>query len=213
LDGYLDDYAYTIEAMIALFEATAQARWIRRAGELADQMVDLFEDHQRGGFFYTSADAQSLITRNKDWHDGSLVSGNASAVMGLLRLSRLVNNDGYRQTAERTFRAAGEVLEKQSAACGALLSALDRYRHDHEQIVLAVPDMETMTALRPQLLKTFRPHSTLSWVVGTPPESGPLAELNQHRPAVGGEPTLYHCRDYACSQPIVGPQAVQRWLA
>ena len=65
---------------------------------------------------------KSLITRNKDWHDGSLVSGNASAAMALLRLSRLCDRDDYRQAAERTLLAAGEVLVKQSAACGALLS-------------------------------------------------------------------------------------------
>jgi hypothetical protein len=210
LDAYLDDYAYTIEAFVALFGATGRARWIGRATKLADLMLAHFEDHEVGGFFYTADDAESLITRNKDWHDGSLVSGNASAVMALLRLSRLCDRSDYREAAERTFLAAGEILAKQSAACGALLSALDRYWHDDEQIVLAVEDMETMTSLRSRFLKAFRPHATLSWVIGDAPDSGLMIALNQHREAIGGEPTLYVCRDYACDQPIVG-EDVERW--
>ncbi len=155
LDAYVDDYAYTMEAFIALFEATANASWIDQAVRLADCMLAHFEDREAGGFFYTADDAETLITRNKDWHDGSLVSGNASATMALLRLSRLCNRDDYREAAERTLLAAGEILVKQSAACGALLSALDRYQHDNEQIVMAVKDSETMAALSPTFLEIF----------------------------------------------------------
>ena len=212
LDGYLDDYAYTIEAFIALFEATAQARWIERATELADRMLAHFEDRDLGGFFYTAADAESLITRNKDWHDGSLVSGNASAAMGLLRLSRLTDRDDYRAAVERTLQAAGEILQNQSAACGALLSVLDRFWHDDEQIVLAVNNPESMARLRPQFLKSFRPHATVSWVVGDAPETGPMAALNQQREVIDGQPTLYQCRDFDCQKPMVGEEA-ERWLA
>ncbi len=212
LDAYLDDYAYTIEAYISLFEATGRARWIGRAVKLAETMLAHFEDNQSGGFFYTADDAETLITRNKEWHDGSLVSGNASAAMGLLKLSRLCNRDEFRSAAQRTLAAAGDVIEKQAAACGGLLSALDRLMHDSEQIVLAVSDKETLQRMRPGFLESFLPHATRSWVVGDAPDSGPLVALNQDRDAVGGQPTLYHCRDFTCEKPIVGEEEVRRWL-
>ena len=210
LDGYVDDYAYTIEAFIGLFEATGNGNWIDQAVGLADCMLAHFEDPGEGGFFYTADDAETLITRNKDWHDGSLISGNASATMALLRLSRLCNRDDYRGSAERTLLAAGEVLAKQSAACGALLSALDRYHHDHEQIVLAVTDEQAMTTFRPRILKAFRPHATLSWVLGG--TSSSVVALNENREPLDGQPTLYCCRDFACEQPLVG-EAIERWLS
>jgi uncharacterized protein YyaL (SSP411 family) len=131
--------------------------------------------------------------------------------MALLRLSRLCDRGDYREAAERAFLAAGEILTKQSAACGALLSALDRYWHDNEQIVLAVNDSEAMSRFRPRLMKAFRPHATISWVIGDAPDSGPMIALNRNRGAIGGEPTLYVCRDFACEQPIIG-QEVDRWL-
>jgi len=130
----------------------------------------------------------------------------------LVITSRLVDRDDYRAAAERTLLAAGEVLVKQSAACGALVSALDRYWHDKEQIVLAVKDVETMNAFRPRFLKPLRPHATLSWVVGEPAEADATVALNEHREAIDGEPTLYHCRDFTCQRPIVGAD-VERWLS
>jgi len=211
LNAYVDDYAFTIEALISLFEATGQARYIGHAVKLADTMIEQFEDKELGGFYYTSNDSEALITRTKDWHDGSLVSGNASAVMGLLKLSRLCHRDDFRTAAERTLRLANEILQTQSAACAALVVALDRCRNDSEQIVLAVPNIETMESIRRDLLKSFRPHATLSWVIGEAPDSGPVVALNQHRSVIDGSPTLYHCEDYTCAAPITG-EAAKQWL-
>ena len=132
--------------------------------------------------------------------------------MALLRLSRLCNRDDYRKAAERTLLAAGEILVKQSAACGALLSALDRYQHDNEQLVMAVKDSETMAAFRPRFLKSFRPHATLSWVLGDASASAAVVALNEDREPVNGEPTLYVCRDFSCQRPMVG-EAIERLLS
>jgi uncharacterized protein YyaL (SSP411 family) len=211
LAGYIDDYAYTIDAFIHLFEATGRARWIGRAVKLADVIVELFEDKQSGGFFYTAADADELIARNKEWHDGSLVSGNAAAVIGLLKLSRLCDRSDYRAAAERGLAAAAEVMEKQSAACGALLSALDRYWHDQAQLVLAVDEMEQVSRLRGRFLRQYRPRATLSWVVGQAPDSGPVVALNRHKPVLEGEPTLYRCKNFTCDRPLLGQGALD-WL-
>ena len=211
LDAFVDDYAYTIEAFISLFESTGRARWIGRAVKLADSMIEHFEDRKSGGFFYTADDAETLIARTKDWHDGSLVSGNASAVMGLLKLAQLCNRQDFRDVAERTLVCGAQVMASQSGACGALLSALDRFHHDHEQFVLAVADDETLVRLRPSLFASYRPHGSFSWVVGQAPESGPLVALNRGRHAVDGEPTLYRCNHFSCDQPI-SQQALDDWL-
>ncbi len=209
LDAYLDDYAYTIEAFISLFEATGDQRWIQTSLNLADLLVRHFEDSENGGFFYTAADAEVLITRNKDWHDGSLISGNASAAMGLLRLSQLCDRADYHKSVERTLTAASGVLEQQSAACGGLLSVLDRFGSDGQQIVLAVPDQQTMEQLRPRYFMRYRPNTITSWVVGEPDSN--VVSLNHDRKPVGGKPTIYCCQGFVCDQPLVGDDALQ-WL-
>ncbi|TWU23158.1 hypothetical protein Pla52o_26930 [Novipirellula galeiformis] len=209
LDAYVDDYAYTIDALLALFEASGRARWVGRATQLADDMIAHFEDSDAGGFFYTADDAEKLIARTKDWHDGSLVSGNAAATMALLKLSRLIGSDAYREAAQRTLKLADSILKTQAAACGALLSALDRCLHDEEQWVLAVPDLETMHEWRVRFVGRFRPHVTLSWVIGQAPESGPVASLNRKRSVMDGEPTLYRCRNFTCDRPVIGAEAAE----
>jgi uncharacterized protein YyaL (SSP411 family) len=72
LDGYLDDYAYLINAFVTLYEATFNERWIDHAVRLADILLDHFEDKKRGGFFLTADDHERLIARNKDLHDASV---------------------------------------------------------------------------------------------------------------------------------------------
>ncbi|TWU40980.1 thioredoxin domain-containing protein [Novipirellula artificiosorum] len=211
LAGYVDDYAFTIEALLSLFEVTGQARCVARAVKLAERMIEHFEDKDAGGFFYTADDSETLITRTKDWHDGSLVSGNASAVMSLLKLSRLGDRDDFRDAAERTLRMASDILESQSAACAGLVAALDHFHNDSEQLVLAVSDKETMQSMRSLLLSRFRPHTTLSWVIGEPPPSGPMVALNQSRYAIDGEPTLYRCEDFSCDAPMKSIE-VTSWL-
>ncbi len=211
LDAYVDDYAYTIEAFVSLFEATGEPEWIGHASRLADTMLAQFED-PRGGFFYTATDAESLITRNKDWHDGSLVGGNASAVMSLLKLSHLCDRDDYAAAAERTFRIAGEVLTKQSAACGGLLSALDRYLHADEQLVIAVGDHDQLAKWRPEVLKRYRPHTTFSWVVGDSSDSESTIALNRERNPIDNDVTLYRCQHFRCELPLAATAAID-WLS
>ena len=211
LDAYLDDYAFTIEAFIALFEATGRARWIKRAVKLADSMIQHFEDSDVGGFFYTADDAEVLIARNKDWHDGSLVSGNASAASGLLKLSLLCDRQDFRDVAERTLLAGTVVMQQQSSACAGLLAAQDHFHYGNQQLALAVADNIELTRIRPDFFAAYRPRAVFSWVVGQAPESGPAVALNREKVAIDGEATLYRCQNFACDQPIRNTE-LEMWL-
>ena len=208
LDGFVDDYAFTAEALVALFESTGEARWIAEATRLAEILLARFEDPD-GAFFYVADDSESLITRNKDWHDGSLVSGNASAAMALLKLSRLTGRDDFREAARRVFQVGSEVLSGQSAACGGLLSALDRYWNDSQQLVLAVGDRQELEQCRAEVLRVYRPGTTYSWVVGDPEHQAAI-DLNRGRTRLEDQFTLYVCRDFTCERPLAGEAARQR---
>ena len=211
--GYLDDYAFTLEACLSLFEASGDLVWIHRADQIAQIMLSHFKDDARGGFFYTADDAEQLITRTKDWHDGSLVSGNASAARGLLKLSCLMGRQDYRDAVESLLIAGSDILREQSRASGALLAAFDRYWSDGEQLVLAVKDKVALSRHRSLYLKCFRPNATLSWVFDLHDESvgSSVIKLNENRSTLDGEPTLYVCLDYVCQQPLLGSE-LKEWL-
>ena len=75
LDAYLDDYACLINALVSLYEATFDERYIDEAVRLVDVVLAQFADPAGGGFFYTAADHEQLIARTKDLHDSSVPSG------------------------------------------------------------------------------------------------------------------------------------------
>src|SRR5439155_22676483 len=135
LNAYLEDYAFAIEAMIALYEATFAIDWLRAAEDLAGVMVEQFAD-TAGGFFTTGADHEQLLVRMKDQHDGSTPSGNSVAITALLRLATLTGNDRWRQVAERALTAMAGVMEQHPLAAGQLLVALDYWLGPVEEVAI-----------------------------------------------------------------------------
>ncbi|MEM1224203.1 MAG: thioredoxin domain-containing protein [Planctomycetota bacterium] len=218
LDAMIDDYALTIDAMVALYEATADSRWVAQAVELADQMRDRFEDTIDGGFYYTPSDGQALITRNKDWHDGSLISGNGAAAAALLKLHELTGSQRFRASAEATLRCGQLVFEKQSRAASALVSALDQFHGAMSQWVIAVSAPHQVRRLRGLALRQFRPNRALAWVVDDEPASllGPsspvAAGLIEGKSAGDHDVVVYPCVQFHCEQPVVDP-ATSFWEA
>ncbi len=104
------DYAWLVEAFTRLSEATGEARWISEARAAADALIELFWDHEGGGFFTTGNDGEQLIARMKDIHDGAVPSANATAALALARLGELTGAPGYEEVARRTVRALGPAL-------------------------------------------------------------------------------------------------------
>ncbi|HEV2727856.1 MAG TPA: thioredoxin domain-containing protein, partial [Solirubrobacterales bacterium] len=84
LNAYLEDHAFLLEALLALYEASFEERWFTEARELAEATIARFGDPERGGFYSTSSDHEQLIARRKEVGDHPIPSGNSSAAMGLL---------------------------------------------------------------------------------------------------------------------------------
>ena len=93
--GFLDDYAALAQALLALHDATTDARWLDEARSIAKSMLARFGDN-RPGLFFTDADAKDLEVRQKTASDSPLPSGNALAALSLLELDE--------------FDAAGQII-------------------------------------------------------------------------------------------------------
>ncbi len=125
VDAYLDDYASFINALVSLYEAGFDERWIDAAVELADQMLAHFTDRDYGGFFYTADDGEQLITRQKDLQDSATPSGNSMAATALVRLGKLTGRNDYLEGATGAMRSAVGLMQKYPAAAGQMLLAVD----------------------------------------------------------------------------------------
>ena len=125
--AYLDDYAFLIDGLLCLHDATADARWLTEAKALTDAMIKWYGDEKAGGFFYTASDGEKLFARAKDFHDGVQPSGNSVAAHNLVRLWQKTGDDGYRKLAEKTIKLFAGVLKANPAAVPALGEALHEY--------------------------------------------------------------------------------------
>jgi uncharacterized protein YyaL (SSP411 family) len=212
LNGYLEDYAFAADALVTLYEATFEPKWLRAAIDLAGVMLKHFADPNGAGFFFTADDHEQLIARTKDMHDGSTPSGNAMAVTALLRLAALTGRRDLAEAAERTLRGYRETMAEHPAASGQMLIALDFYLGPVQQVAIVGParGAETMRALA-AVRTAFRPNRAIAF--HDPADGLPAAELAalfEGKEAVGGAVTVYVCENFACLAPLVGVEAVER---
>ena len=128
--GKLDDYAAYAQGLIALYDTTADIRWLDRARTMADQMIERFEDPDQGGLFMTEqGDQKGLFVRPKRFADGALPSGNAMALRVLAGLYARSGEPVYEDRANALVAAATAGLGRYPQSHSYLLIGLDELRH------------------------------------------------------------------------------------
>ena len=191
--AYAADYAALVDAFTRLAEASGQARWIAEARRVADDLIDLFWDDQRGGVFTTGRDAEALVTRPKDLMDNATPSANSLAAVGLLRLAGLTGDARYTEHATAILRLLAEPATQHPTAFGHLLAAVDLWNTGTTEIAV-VGD-------RPELVRhvaeSYRPNVVVAW--GEPYPS-PLWDERDAGPTEAGQ--AYVCRNFTCQRPV-----------
>jgi hypothetical protein len=134
--AYLDDHAFLLDALLECLQCAWSDRDIAWAIQLADALLERFEDREHGGFFFTAHDHEHLPQRPKPWTDESLPCGNGVAARALLRLGHLVGETRYLDAAERTLRAANSTMQQMPQACASLLRALHDFLHPRTHVVI-----------------------------------------------------------------------------
>jgi uncharacterized protein YyaL (SSP411 family) len=202
LAAYLEDYAYVVEAMLTLYEATFDVRWFDAARETADLMIELFGDDERGGFFTTAHDHEELVVRRKDLDDHPIPSGNSAAAFGLLRLAALTGEHEYQRRAVGVLRLLQRAAVRHPQALAHLLRAMDFYFASVQEVAIVAPRTgDGAGDLAPVVRSRFRPHVVLAGG----PEGTERPELLRDRGAVDGQPTAYVCENFACQRPVTEP--------
>ncbi|HEY0178542.1 MAG TPA: thioredoxin domain-containing protein [Dokdonella sp.] len=199
--AYLDDHAFLLDALLAML----QLRWSRRdldgALALADDLLERFEDRERGGFWFTAHDAEPLPQRPKPWFDESLPSGNGVAARALLALGHLLGEPRYLDAAERTLRAAAPTLAQHPEGACTLLLALDEFLRPRTRVVVR--------AQADELARWTAVVRADADVYPLPATARDLPDLLARSPS--GAALL--CRGTHCSAPLRSPDALAAALA
>ena len=199
VDGYLEDHAFLLEALVSCYEATGDPTWYGEATALADVMIDRFEDPERGGFFTTASDHERLAARRKDLEDSPIPSGNSAAAFGLLRLAALSGEGRYERHALGVLRLLFPLAARHPGAFGHLLGAADFYLAPVKEVAIVGPSTGTGELLR-VVRGAFRPHLVLA----TGEADG--VPLLEGRGPVDGHAAAYVCERFVCQAPVTSPE-------
>ncbi|MGB3098892.1 MAG: thioredoxin domain-containing protein [Solirubrobacterales bacterium] len=205
LNAYLEDHAYLVEALVALYEASFEPRWFAAARELAEAMIERFGDSENGACFTTSDDHEQLIARRTDVDDHPIPSGNASAALGLLRLEALSGARHYGEWAEGVLRMLSGPAERHPEALAYLLTAASFQLSPTREVALIAPDgadRGALSDLAAVVRARFRPDVVLAGGNAGASEPALLAD----RPASDGGATAYVCERFACKAPVSSPE-------
>ncbi len=206
--AYLEDYAFVIDGLVSLYEATFDPRWLEEAIGLANVAVELFTDEQGTGFYYTSREDEPLIQRPKELYDGAVPSGSSVLAGAFLRLWKLTNEEQWASRACTVLEPTAAPMELHPQAFSNYLCALDFYLAPVREIaILGDPQDAATQTLLSEVSGRYLPNSVVA--CGLDNSSPPLLAGKSR---VGGKPTAYVCRDNACEAPVTDPAALGRLL-
>ena len=213
LKGYLEDYAMVAAALVALYEATLDRRWLDEARGLAEELLRLFWDEKLEGFYDTGVDHERLIVRPRNLFDNAVPCGSSVAVETLFRLAILTGESRYESAALKALRPMADLMTRYASGFGRFLCALDFHLGPGVEIALvSPPGGDGLAPLAAEVFGRYLPNRVVAGMVAGDPKGAEGIPLLQNREAVGGEATAYVCRNYACELPVTDREALARQL-
>lgn len=212
LNGYLEDYANVIDALLELYQLSFDEKWFVEACRLADIVLERFKTGD-GGFYDTSDDHEALIIRPRNLQDNVTPSGNAMMAKQLLRLSAYTGEARYDQTARGILKLLTDAMAQYPQAFAESLNATDMLVQGMAEVaVVGDSRTEAAKAILDVLRRPFRPNVITAWASGDVAEHKTIPLLS-YRLMRGGRATVYVCRDFACQLPVTSAAETAALLA
>lgn len=188
--GFLDDYAFTIEAYISLYEATFDESWLNKAKTYTDVAISQFYDGSIGTFYYSGIDAEVLIARKSEIMDNVIPASSSTIVRNLFKLGLLFDNNEYTEIADRVFANVFPHIKSYGSAYSNWAIQLLELHYGLWEIAVTGEDVKSW---RKELDQHYIPNKI---TLGGTKSSLPLLENK-----VGLESKAYLCQNKTCSLP------------
>src|SRR5688572_18098319 len=215
VEGFADDYAFVIQGLLDLYEASFDIRWLQFALELQETQDRLFFDEERGGYFTGTGKDASILLRMKEDNDSAEPAASSVAALNLLRLAQIRNDASFFERAEKTIEAFAPQIGHYASAMPQMLVALDLTLSNPRQIVIAGdPRAAETRGLVAEAHRHFVPNKILLLADGGEGQKyleGKLEALRGMKP-VGGRPAAYVCENFTCKAPVTDPAELGKLL-
>ncbi len=209
--GYSEDYAFLIQALIDLYEATFEVRYLKEADHLNRMMIELFWDDQDGGFFFSGKENESLIARSKNPYDNALPSANSVALFNLIRLGYLKGEEGLKKRADQILRLFRNFLSEHPSGFAHMLSGLSFFLHPEEIGIVGSKKNRRTGLLLKEIHHAYLPNKILNLKdPGEPSEGNWFPFLTDK--GVPEAPTAFVCKGFICLPPVRREEELKKLL-
>ncbi len=208
LAGYLDDYAFLLDALLTYLQWHWDARFFTFACAIADVLVNHFVDSDGGGFYFVADDHEALAYRPKIWEDNVQPAGIGVACLALQRLGYLAGDFRYLTVAEKTIKMSWPMLEKNPSAYGTLLQALREFLQPPE--IMIIRAMEPELSRWQEMVRSYYSPSRLVFAIPSDETALP-ANIAEKKP-VDNKAVAYICLGFQCQPPITEITLLEQYL-
>jgi uncharacterized protein YyaL (SSP411 family) len=216
IEAFADDYAFVVQGLLDLYEASFDVEWLKSAVQLQQTQDGLFLDEKNGGYFSTSGKDESVFLRMKDDNDGAEPAASSVATLNLLRLGQFRDNKALVERARKTIDAFATTLSHFPSAMPLMLVALDYSLTKPRQIVIVGPkDAPETKALLTEVNRNFLPKTVLFLADGGGGQKylGEQNEAIRVMSPIDGKPAAYVCENFSCKAPVTDPKQLAELLS
>lgn len=211
LMGYLEDYAFYADGLLALYQTTFEPRWFQAAQTLMEETLIHFTDTESGGFFDTADDHEQLVARPKNLQDNAIPCGNSMAVRTLLLLAAYTGESRYYDPAMQALTSLQQAMGQYAGAFTHWLGALELALTPPQEIAIIGERQRPVTiAMLNELQTAYRPNQIVT--VTSEQNAVEHPPLAHQRPMKDGQTTAYVCQNFVCRQPVTTAEALAEIL-
>ena len=208
IDGFLEDYAFLIDGLLALYRATFAPEWIEWAKDLARKAIEEYYDADEGAFYDTAAGGEQLITRPRDPFDNATPSGNSVIADSLVRLSHLVGDVEFNRLARSVLEEHVGIAAQHPHGLSRLLAGADFATGPSAEVaVIGAKDDPGRQELLAALTGEYLPRVVVA-AAEPRDDAAETVELLLARELVDGKAAAYVCINHACQMPVTEPEAM-----
>lgn len=185
-NGFLDDYAFYVTALIELYNSTLDYNYLEKAELFCRETVKRFADCENGGFYLSQADSTELFMNPKESYDGAIPSVNSVMAYNFVRLYQLTDKEEYKELAEKQIAFMSAQAQGYPAGYSMFLTA--------KLLCEAPPQHITIIIKNSSDLKEIRENLPFLANISIKCESKEFPLLNN-------QTTYYICKNHNCLPP------------
>ncbi|MBJ6369337.1 thioredoxin domain-containing protein [Snuella sedimenti] len=193
INGYLEDYATTIDAFIALYENTLNETWLTTARDLANYAFDHFYDDNSKMFFFTSNSDASLVSRSIEYRDNVIPASNSVMAKNLFKLAHYFDNEHFSKTAMTMLNNVKPEMQEYPSGYSNWLDLMLNYAAPYYEVAIVGKDAKQKIA---ELNNNYVPNKLIA---GSLKENNLPLLANRYNPQAT---LIYVCVNKACKIPV-----------